>query len=160
MNVHDEDTQFVPFTEMSKIKILDDISTLEKSSIGDIFDIDTIIMGKKRVDISDEQEIIDKEHSVSLYDKLPESDEEDYSPENFVKNLTEIVYKSKQYYIDKEKNTRFPPVYDFETKQLIGIYIETVIKTNTGEEHYNIVVTEDTIDDMRNQDKELYRYKK
>ena len=163
MNIHDEDTKFVPFTEMSNIVILDSVDQLDDSNIGDIFDIDTIVMGKKRVEIGDYQEIIPKEPEVSFYDQLPapgDSESEDYSPEKFVENLTEIIYKGEQYYIDKEKNTRFPPVYDFETKQLIGIYIETITRTKSGEERYNIVVTDKTIEDMKNPDKELYQYKK
>ena len=160
MNVHDEETQFVPFTEMSNINVLDSIEQLDKSRIDDIFDIDTIVMGKKRVDISDVQEITEKEPGISFYDQIPESESEDYSPEKFVETLTEIIYKGKQYYIDKETTSPFPPVYDFETKQLIGIYIETITKTKRGEDLYNIVVTKDTIEDLKTPDKEFYLYKK
>tara|TARA_B100000787_G_scaffold170083_1_gene163891 strand:- start:564 stop:5168 length:4605 start_codon:yes stop_codon:yes gene_type:complete len=149
MNVDDEDTMFLPITtDFDNMTILDNADQLDQSSTGDIFDVDTLIMGKKRI----------KDEKVSTYASMPEPELSEYAPEKFVEALTEIVYNGTQYYIDKQKNSPFAPVYDYNTKQLIGIYIETELKKGT--ELYNIVVTDENIGDMLNPENELSKFKK
>ena len=148
MNVDDVDTRFVPIAEFDNIKLLDTIEQLDKANIGDIFDIDTLIMGKKRVN----------SNPSTSYEKMIKSEEPDYSPKKFKESLTEVVYNGKQYYIDKEMNTPFPPVYNYDTLQLIGIYIRTEI--NNGKDIENIVITDDNINEMRTPESKLFKFKK
>ena len=149
MNVDDVDTRFVPIAEFDNIQILDTIDQLDKATIGDIYDIDTLIMGKKRVS-----------NPATSYETMIRSDSPDYSPESFKKSLTGVVYNGKDYYIDEEMNTQFPPVYDYESLQLIGIYINKELDTKYGNELQNIVITDDNIGDMLNPASELFKYKK
>ena len=63
VNIHDEETQFVPFNEMSNIIILNNISQLDTATIGDLFDIDTLITNK--------QLILDSDMRNRFFDNLP-----------------------------------------------------------------------------------------
>ena len=63
VNIHDEETQFVPFNEMSNIIILSNISQLDTAKIGDVFDIDTLITTK--------QLILDSDTKDRFFDNLP-----------------------------------------------------------------------------------------
>ena len=163
LNIDDEETRFVPFTELSKIKYLETIHDLDNANINDIYDIDKIIMDKKkstnRYDNQEDQDTFE-EKPIDLYENLTDPpDSPDYSIKTHL-DLTDIVYKDKQYFIDKNKNTQFPPVHDYNTKEVIGIYIYSEQNSPTGKELYNIVVTPNNINSLNNTTHELYKYNK
>ena len=142
-----EDNHFVTFLELAKVVILNNTSELDNSQVGDIFDIDNIIMGKKKFSIGIEGDT-DDDTKFNLYDALPDPPE---SLSLDISGFTEINYNNVRYWVDRSKKTTTPPVYDYSDKTLVGVY---VTKDMDG-----IVVTPDTIMSLLDKSSPHYRYR-